>query len=56
MPAKGDTEISIPTFKSYRVEDVIGGQNITILSQTGKITIKCRWPKQVKGKFDEDKD
>ena len=54
MPDKGDTEITIPTFKQMSFMTDGDESRIIIESETGTITIKCF--KSVKGKFDEDKD
>lgn len=51
---KGDTEITIPTFKQMSFMTDGDESRIVIESETGTITIKCF--KSVKGKFDEDKD
>ncbi len=46
MPkGKGDSEITVPTYQKHLVEVVENGHNITIYSNTGTITIKCRYPK-----------
>jgi len=50
MPNKGDSYITIPTYKKYRIEDKLDGHDIIIISETGTITIQCRWPKQKQDK------
>ena len=44
MPKLGETEITIPTYEKYWIYDHEQGHDIVISSETGKITIKCRWP------------
>lgn len=44
MPKLGETEITIPTYEKYWIYDHKQGHDIVIASDTGKMTIKCRWP------------
>lgn len=44
MPKKGETEITIPTYQKYWVYDHPQGHDIVIASETGKTTLKLRWP------------
>jgi len=44
MPRKGETEITIPTYQKYWIHDHENGHDIIIASDTGKMTLKLRWP------------
>ena len=44
MPRKNETEITIPTYQKYWIYDHPQGHDIIIASDTGKMTIKLRWP------------
>jgi hypothetical protein len=41
---KSDTVISLPTYRQYWVHTKQYGHDIVIWTDTGKITIKCKWP------------
>ena len=44
MPRKNETEITIPTYQKYWIYDHENGHDIIIASDTGKMTLKLRWP------------
>jgi hypothetical protein len=44
MPRKNETEITIPTYQKYWIYDHENGHDIVIAADTGKTTIKLRWP------------
>ena len=43
MPRETDTVISLPTYRQYWVHTKQYGHDIVIWTDTGKITIKCKW-------------
>ena len=45
-----DTIIDIPTYRKYWVYDKPYGHDIVIAADTGKYTIKCKWPDLERGK------
>jgi len=44
-----DTIIDIPTYRKYWVYDKPYGHDIVIAADTGKYTIKCKWPDLERG-------
>ena len=44
MPRETDTIITLPTYRQYWVHTKQYGHDIVIWSDTGKITIQCKWP------------
>ena len=44
MTKEIDTIISLPTYRQYWVHTKPYGHDIVIWSDTGKITIQCKWP------------
>ena len=44
MPREEDCIISLPTYRQYWVHTKPYGHDIVIWSDTGKITIQCKWP------------
>jgi len=44
MPREINTVISLPTYRQYWVHTKPYGHDIVIWSDTGKITIQCKWP------------
>ena len=66
MSRTRDTKITLPTYQKHWIEDNEQGHDIIIWSDTGKITIECRWPDKIRaddgrvkpigGKWETDKD
>jgi hypothetical protein len=44
MPREEDCIISLPTYRQYWVHTKPYGHDIVIWSDTGKVTIQCKWP------------
>ena len=44
MPRETDTIISLPTYRQHWIHTRPYGHDIVIWSDTGKITIQCKWP------------
>lgn len=44
MPKKNEVEITLPTYQKHWVHSKDYGHDIVIWSDTGKITIACKWP------------
>ena len=44
MSREANTKITLPTYQKHWIEDHEQGHDIIIWSETGKLTIKCRWP------------
>jgi hypothetical protein len=47
MPREEDCIISLPTYRQYWVHTKPYGHDIVIWSDTGKITIQCKWPDMI---------
>ena len=44
MPRETDTVMSLPTYRQHWIHTKPYGHDIVIWTDTGKITIKCKWP------------
>ena len=44
MPRETDAVISLPTYRQHWIHTRPYGHDIVIWSDTGKITIQCKWP------------
>ena len=49
MSRKLDSVIDIPTFRKFWIYDKPYGHDIVIYADTGKTTIKCKWPDRKRG-------
>lgn len=49
MPRKTEHIIDIPTYQKYWVCEKDYGHDIVIYADTGKTTIKCKWPNRKRG-------
>lgn len=48
MSRKNEITITIPDYQKYWVYDHKNGHDIVIASDTGKVTLKLRWPNRVR--------
>ena len=44
MPRETDSIITLPTYRQHWIHTKPYGHDIVIWSDTGKITIQCKWP------------
>jgi hypothetical protein len=44
MPREEDCIISLPTYRQHWIHTRSYGHDIVIWSDTGKVTIQCKWP------------
>ena len=44
MPRETDVTMSLPTYRQHWIHTKSYGHDIVIWSDTGKITIQCKWP------------
>lgn len=44
MTRETETVITLPAYQKYWIYDHEQGHDIVIASETGKMTIRCRWP------------
>jgi len=49
MPREKDTIISLPNYRQHWIHTKSYGHDIVIWADTGKITIKCKWPDMKRG-------